>query len=57
MDDVDLRVYSDGGHVDDFDLRVYSEGGHVDGAAPGWMCHESNVDVSEDSGPQQVDLA
>ena len=57
MDDVDLRVYGEGEHVDGVDLRVYSEGGHVDGVAPRGMCHESDVDVSEDSGPQQVDLA
>ena len=56
MNDVVLRVYSEGGHVYDFDLPVYSEGGHVDGAAPRGMCHESDVDVREDSGPQQVDL-
>ena len=55
--DVDLRVYSECGHMDSFDLRVFSEGVHVDGAAPAGMCHKSDVDVSEDSGPQQVDLA
>ena len=57
MDDVVLRVYSEGVHVHDFDLRVYSEGVHVDGATPAGMCHECYVDVSEDSGAQQVDLA